>query len=87
MPEGAAATVTDTLAVVMETLAPMAHNKALALNYRYTNSDIPYLKGDPDIMQLYAQRFEEAVSRLEELGEGYSTTDSYRSGAVRKPRT
>jgi len=46
-----------------------------------------YLKGDPDLMQLYAQRYEDAVQRLEELGEGYSTTDSYRSGAVRKMRT
>ena len=46
-----------------------------------------FLKGDADLMQLYAQRYEEAVSRLEELGEGYNTTDSYRSGAVRKPRT
>ena len=46
-----------------------------------------YLKGDPDLMQLYSQRYEEAIQRLEELGEGYSTTDSYRSGAVRKMRT
>lgn len=46
-----------------------------------------YLKGDPDLMQLYVQRYEDAIQRLEELGEGYSTTDSYRSGAVRKMRT
>ena len=46
-----------------------------------------YLKGDADLMQLYAQRYEEAIAKLEELGEGYNTTDSYRSGAVRKPRT
>lgn len=45
-----------------------------------------YLKGDPDLMQTYTQRYLEALSKLEELGEGYSTTDSYRSGAVRKPR-
>ena len=46
-----------------------------------------YLKGDPDLMQVYGGRYEEALARLEELGEGYSTTDSYRGGAVRKPRT
>lgn len=45
-----------------------------------------YLKGDPDLMQVYTQRYLEALSKLEELGEGYSTTDSYRSGEVRKPR-
>ncbi len=62
-------------------------NADSALLYGSLMEAYTYLKGDPDIMQLYAQRFEEAVSRLEELGEGYSTTDSYRSGAVRKPRT
>ena len=46
-----------------------------------------YLKGDADLMQVYMQRYEEAVTRLEELGEGYSTTDSYRSGEVRKARS
>jgi len=46
-----------------------------------------YLKGDPDLMQLYTQRYMEALAKLEELGEGYSTTDSYRGGEVRKPRT
>jgi hypothetical protein len=46
-----------------------------------------FLKGDSDLMQVYAMRYEDAVARLEELGEGYSTTDSYRSGEVRKTRT
>lgn len=46
-----------------------------------------YLKGDADLMGIYAQRYEEGMARLEEFGEGYSTTDSYRSGDVRKPRT
>jgi len=46
-----------------------------------------YLKGDQDLMQLYIQKYNEALVRLEELGEGYSTTDSYRSGSVRKART
>jgi hypothetical protein len=45
-----------------------------------------YLKGDPDLMQLYVQRYQEALAKLEVLGEGYSTTDSYRGGEVRKPR-
>ena len=46
-----------------------------------------FLKGDNDLMQVYAMRYEDAIARLEELGEGYSTTDSYRSGEVRKTRT
>lgn len=45
-----------------------------------------FLKGDPDLMQMYTQRYMEALANLEQLGEGYSTTDSYRSGEVRKAR-
>jgi len=45
-----------------------------------------FLKGDQDLMQLYATRYETALKELEKLGEGYNTTDSYRSGAVRQAR-
>jgi len=40
------------------------------------------MKGDADMLQLYAGRYEDALAKLNALGEGYSTTDSYRSGAV-----
>lgn len=65
----------------------LGDNAESALLYGCLLEAYTYLKGDPDLMQLYSQRYEEAVVRLEELGEGYSTTDSYRSGAVRKPRS
>jgi hypothetical protein len=42
-----------------------------------------FLKGEPDLMQVYAARYEDALSKLKVLGEGYDTTDSYRSGSVR----
>jgi len=45
-----------------------------------------FLKGEPDLLQLYATRYEDALAKLKGLGEGYDTTDSYRSGAVRQPR-
>ena len=38
-------------------------------------------------MQMYMARYDEALNNLKSLGEGYDTTDSYRSGAVRKART
>ena len=41
-----------------------------------------FMKGEPDIMQLYATRYQEALKELKELGEGYDTTDNYRSGSV-----
>ena len=46
-----------------------------------------FLKGDTDLLQLYSVRYEDALSDLKSLGEGYSTTDSYRSGAVRGARS
>ena len=45
-----------------------------------------FLKGEPDLLQLYATRYEDALAKLKGLGEGYDTTDSYRSGAVRQAR-
>jgi hypothetical protein len=46
-----------------------------------------FLKGETDLMQLYVARYDDALKNLKALGEGYDTTDSYRSGAVRKART
>ena len=45
-----------------------------------------FMKGEQDIMQLYATRYQEALKELKELGEGYDTTDNYRSGSVRQVR-
>ena len=45
-----------------------------------------FMKGEPDIMQLYATRYQEALKELKELGEGYDSTDNYRSGSVRQVR-
>ena len=45
-----------------------------------------FLKGEPDLLQLYATRYEDALAKLKGLGEGYDTTDSYRSGSVRQAR-
>ena len=45
-----------------------------------------FLKGEADLLQLYAARYEDALAKLKGLGEGYDTTDSYRSGSVRQAR-
>jgi hypothetical protein len=44
------------------------------------------MKGNPELMQVYNTRYMEALENLKSRGEGYSTTDSYRSGAVRAAR-
>tara|TARA_R100000149_G_C5823832_1_gene102077 strand:+ start:143 stop:784 length:642 start_codon:yes stop_codon:yes gene_type:complete len=45
-----------------------------------------FLKGDADMLNLYTARYEDALGKLKALGEGYDTTDSYRSGSVRQAR-
>ena len=45
-----------------------------------------FLKGEPDLLAVYNQRYKEDVVQLKNLGEGYMTHDSYRSGMVRKDR-
>jgi hypothetical protein len=46
-----------------------------------------FMKGEPDIMNLYQQRFVEAAQRLKNYGEGVENTDAYRTGLVRIPKT
>lgn len=64
----------------------LGDNAENALLYGCLLEAYTYLKGDADLMQLYSQRYSEALTMLEQYGEGYTTTDSYRSGDVRKAR-
>ena len=42
-----------------------------------------YMKGDADMMQLYQQRYGEALSLLKMQAEGRMTGDEYRDGMIR----
>ena len=42
-----------------------------------------YMKGDADMMQLYQQRYQEALSLLKVQAEGRMTGDEYRDGTIR----
>jgi hypothetical protein len=46
-----------------------------------------FMKGEPDVIQMYEQRFQEAISRLKNFGEGMENTDAYRTGLVRVQKT
>ena len=46
-----------------------------------------FMKGEPDVLTNYQNRFSEAVSRLKNLGEGKNTKDNYRTGPVRQQVT
>ena len=43
-----------------------------------------FMKGEADVISNYQNRFNEAISRLKNLGEGKNTKDNYRSGPVRQ---
>lgn len=64
----------------------LGDNAENALLYGCLVESYTFLKGDAELLQLYQAQYIEAVARLKTLGEGYGTTDSYRSGAVRQGR-
>tara|TARA_R100001244_G_scaffold9541_1_gene11575 strand:- start:1003 stop:1644 length:642 start_codon:yes stop_codon:yes gene_type:complete len=61
-------------------------NAEVTLLYACLVEGYTFLKGEADQMQWYNAKFEDAMARLKSLGEGYDTTDSFRSGAIRSVR-
>jgi hypothetical protein len=46
---------------------------------------IAYMKGEPDLVTLYKERYESAIFLLKNLGDGKQRMDAYRAGQVRNP--
>jgi hypothetical protein len=46
-----------------------------------------YMKGDPQLMQMYMQRAGEALSRMKNLGEAQEINDEYRTGKILRQKT
>jgi hypothetical protein len=46
---------------------------------------IAYMKGEPDLVALYKERYESAIFLLKNLGDGKQRMDAYRDGQVRNP--
>jgi len=44
-----------------------------------------YLKGEPDMVKNYEDKYQEALMQLKRLGDGLDRQDAYRSGQVRIP--
>ena len=65
----------------------LSENAEITLLYASLIEAYTYMKGDPNLMQMYNQRYGEGISRLKNLGEAQETVDEYRYGAIRKPRT
>lgn len=60
----------------------LSENAELALLYGTLLEANTFIKGDPDLTQLYQARFQEAIMGLKLLGEAKQTTDEYRTGEV-----
>lgn len=46
-----------------------------------------FMKGEPDLIQLYNAKYQEALQQAKRLGDGLERQDAYRSGQVRVPVT
>jgi hypothetical protein len=65
----------------------LSENAEITLLYASLIEAYTYMKGDPNLMQMYNQRYGEGISRLKNLGEAQETVDEYRYGQIRKPRS
>tara|TARA_R110000824_G_scaffold253003_1_gene441886 strand:+ start:3410 stop:4267 length:858 start_codon:yes stop_codon:yes gene_type:complete len=84
-PSGATATISAIGADT--TVTWLSENAEMAMLYGSLSEAYLYMKGDPQMMQLYTQRFGESVGRLKNLGEAQEPTDQYRSGQIIRTKT
>lgn len=60
----------------------LSENAEMAMLYGSLIEAYIYMKGEQDVMGMYASRFQEAVTGVKMLGEAKETTDEYRTGKV-----
>jgi hypothetical protein len=65
----------------------LGENAEQAMLYGCLSEAYAYMKGEPELQQLYTNRFIESVSRLKNLGEGRENIDAYRDGLTRVKAT
>lgn len=61
----------------------LGDNAEQALLYGCLVEAYTFMKGEPDLLNLYNQRFNESVARLKNYGEGRENEDAYRDGLIR----
>ena len=64
----------------------LSQNAPMAMLYGSLIDAYTYMKGEPDLIQNYNQRFTEAVASLKQLGEAKETSDQYRTGMVQRTK-
>tara|TARA_R100001509_G_scaffold111747_1_gene67138 strand:- start:981 stop:1622 length:642 start_codon:yes stop_codon:yes gene_type:complete len=65
----------------------LSENAKNALLYGCLVEGYLYMKGEPDLMMKYEERFLQALARLKDLGEADNTIDNYRDDMYRIQRT
>jgi hypothetical protein len=60
-------------------------NAELALMYASLVEAYTFMKGEADLLQLYNQRYMEALQTMKNLGEGKNNSDQYRYDNIRRP--
>tara|TARA_Y100001973_G_C5174942_1_gene321300 strand:+ start:376 stop:1230 length:855 start_codon:yes stop_codon:yes gene_type:complete len=82
---GATGTVVSTSADSTTTF--LSVNAPNALLYGSLIEAYTYMKGEPDVMKMYSERFVESLVRLKDLGEARENDDANRQGLPRRART
>jgi hypothetical protein len=65
----------------------LSDNAPFAMLYGSLIEAYTFMKGEPDVIQNYDQKFGEALTRLKDLGEAKQTGDAYSGGLVRRGKT
>lgn len=63
----------------------LGDNMDIVLLYGSLVEAYTYMKGEPDMMNLYNQKYMEALNLAKRLGDGLERSDAYRSGQFRVP--
>ena len=64
----------------------LSENAPNAMLYGSLVEAYTFMKGDPDLLNTYNQRFSEAIVSLKNFGEAKEVTDDYTTGMITKPK-
>lgn len=76
------ASITDTSVYTDASSTWLTTNAEMAMLYGSLIEAYIFMKGEPDVMQMYNSRFQEALIGVKMLGEARQTTDQDRTGQV-----
>jgi hypothetical protein len=77
----------DSITVSSDGHSWLGDNYDTVLLYGSLMEAYTYMKGEPDLIALYTQRYKEALMEAKRLGDGLERQDAYRSGQYRQAVT